>query len=490
MNRAKWNVHNIYMICMCVIILGCAVILGACGGSESTDTSGDPGTTAAVSGQSAAGSNASGNAVGADESLEEDGNSVSGDAVLADQTEQGSELYQLSCQLAKQIVSGLTSQVVTYMTPDLASQMTAENLQKSWEGESEGLSGFQGIENVVERVGDHEDTVTVTFRYANNQGRSVKFTFNDDKQVKDIWFDKVDLPSLAESGESKDTGNGSADGQDTENKNTESFDTESPSATPMPSYDYEETSFSVGRDPYKLDGMLTIPTGADKPPVVILVDGRDDADMDGTIGTAGNTPLRDIAYGLANKGVASLRYNRRKQQYEKQISSLAGTYDTYLKDLSYVVNDLYNDSRIDKERIFVLAEGKAADALPALVKMKNKRIAGVLLVGARPASVAEKDYTDSKKDITAYASYWMDENSTLPMFILRGEADFETSHNEYEKWRTVLQGRAHIDYREYKNLNHYLIKTNNQKDATDYDTVGKVSTEVCQAMAKWVLNQD
>lgn len=462
MNRVKWNVHNIYMICRCVIILGCVVILGACGGSESTDDSGNTGTMAAVSGQSAVGSGVSGDAVETDERLEEDGKSASGDAVLADQTEQGSELYQLSCQLAKQIISGLTSQVVTYMTPDLASQMTAENLQKSWEGEAEGLSGFQGIENVVERVGDHEDTVTVTFRYANNQGRSIKFTFNNDKQVKDIWFDKVELPSLAES----------------------------PSATGMPSYDYEETSFSVGRDPYKLDGMLTIPTGADKPPVVILMDGRDDADMDGTIGTAGNTPLRDIAYGLASKGVASLRYNRRKQQYEKQISSLAATYDTYLEDLSYAVNDLYNDSRIDKERIFVLAEGKAADALPALVKMKNKRIAGALLVGARPASVAEKDYTDSKKDITADASYWMDENSTLPMFILRGEADFETSHSEYEKWRTVLQGRAHIDYREYKNLNHYLINTNNKKDATDYDTAGKVNTEVCQAMAEWVLNQD
>ena len=464
MNREKWNVHNIYMICMCVIILGCVVILGACGGSESTDASGDPGTTA-VSGQSVTGSGVSGNAVGVSGGLTEDGNSVSGDAVLADQTEQGSELYQLSCQLAKQIVSGLTSQVVTYMTPDLAGQMTAENLQKSWEGESEGLSGFQGIENVVERVGDHEDTVTVTFRYANNQGRSIKFTFNDDKQVKDIWFDKVDLPSLAESGET-------------------------PSATGMPSYDYEEKSFSVGRDPYKLDGMLTIPTGADKPPVVILVDGRDDADMDGTIGAAGNTPLRDIAYGLANKGVASLRYNRRKQQYEKQISSLAGTYDTYLEDLSYAVNDLYNDSRIDKERIFVLAEGKAADALPALVKKKNKRIAGVLLIGARPASITEKDYTDSKKDITADVRYWMDVNSTLPMFLMRGEADFETSHSEYEKWRTALHGRAHIDYREYKNLNHYLIKTNNKNDASDYDTAGKVSTEACQAMAEWVLNQD
>ncbi len=59
-----------------------------------------------------------------------------------------------------------------------------------------------------------------------------------------------------------------------------------------------------------LPGTLTLPApGPAKPPVVLLLAGSGLQDRDETIGA--NKPLRDLAHGLAARGVASLRYDRR-----------------------------------------------------------------------------------------------------------------------------------------------------------------------------------
>jgi hypothetical protein len=57
--------------------------------------------------------------------------------------------------------------------------------------------------------------------------------------------------------------------------------------------------------------------------------------------------------------------------------------------------------------------------------------------------------------------------------------------DEYQQWRTVLEGRAHTEYHSYKKLNHYFIKTSNKTDTSEYDAAGKVSTAVMNKIASW-----
>lgn len=374
---------------------------------------------------------------------------------MPDEVEAGGDVKDLSCQLAEQIASGIASQTILYMAPEFARQMDEERMMRSFRGETEGLSGYRGVEMVVEEEEQKDKNVTVTLRYSNNDGVDIKFTFNKEQKITAIWFARTTLEKAEETA----------------------------------LFDYEEKAMAVGREPYVLDGVLTVPSVDEKPPVVLILSGDEQSDKDGTIGSAGNKPLRDIAQTMATKGVASLRYNRRKQQYGKQVSGMAGTYDCLLEDAHHAINDLYNCKEIDKEKIFVLAEGKAADALADLVKEKEKRIAGVLIVGAGPSFLIEKNYTDTKKTVVSDAKYFMEQNSTLPMFLVRGREDFETSAEEFKMWRTVMKGRAHTEYREFEKLNHYLIKSSNKKDATDYDVEGKVSEEACASMAEWILKQ-
>lgn len=364
------------------------------------------------------------------------------------------ELHQKSCEMTEQIVAGLFEPVIANMTLEFAAQTTEEQLKQSWQGETENLTGYQGIENVVETVGEKSEKVFVTLRYENNEGIKIKFEYNNEKLLEELWFERISLPPLGETSGS-----------------------------------YEEKEFTVGRKPYELQGVLTLPDSAGKVPVVILLAGDDSSDMDGTVGLAENTPMRDIAYGLAAKGIASLRYNRRAFQYPAAVSKGAGTYDLFLQDALYAVDQIYNDRRVDREKIFLLGHGKAADYLPAVIQKKEKRIAGAVMLAGKPVAVREQYYSAKEKDISFDARYLMDDNSTMPLLILQGEADFETDLESYEEWRTVLKGRAHTEYHSYKKLNHYFITTNGKTDASDYDTAGKVSTSVIHKVAGWCKNQ-
>ena len=156
-----------------LLVIGILCFIG-CGREENEESavSGTAVTTvtppAAVKTQDTAGESVSAEAVGGTDG------SLEGDEAG------GSELHRMCCQFVKQIVAGLMGPVIETMTPELASQMTEEQLQKSWEGEIQGLSGYQGIETVVETVGDDTQKVIVSVRYANNNGMKINFTFNEE----------------------------------------------------------------------------------------------------------------------------------------------------------------------------------------------------------------------------------------------------------------------------------------------------------------------
>ena len=64
---------------------------------------------------------------------------------------------------------------------------------------------------------------------------------------------------------------------------------------------------------YPLPGLLTLPDGAGPFPAVLLIHGSGPQDRDEAVGP--NRPFRDLAVGLADLGVASLRYDKRTYTY-------------------------------------------------------------------------------------------------------------------------------------------------------------------------------
>ena len=71
-------------------------------------------------------------------------------------------------------------------------------------------------------------------------------------------------------------------------------------------------------DPVAVPGTVAVPHGAGPWPGVVLVAGSGSLDRDETIGR--NKPFKDIAWGLASRGVAVLRFDKVTYTHAAQFS--------------------------------------------------------------------------------------------------------------------------------------------------------------------------
>ena len=242
----------------------------------------------------------------------------------------------------------------------------------------------------------------------------------------------------------------------------------------------------IGRDPYTLDAVLSLPEQTAKAPVVILLGDGASLEADGTVGAAGNTPLRDLARALAEEGIASLRYSTRMYLYGQSMKKTPGIYDSYIQDAGYALDYVYNQSRIDRTKIFYLGMGEAGDYMSAIVSAKKNRTAGAILMGAKPLKLQEELYGATDKTVQVDARYFMDVNSTIPLLVLQGEKDFETTMDDFGQWKTLWKGRSHVDYRSFSGLNHYFMKSSGKQDKSDYDSEGTVDADVSSQIIQWI----
>lgn len=92
---------------------------------------------------------------------------------------------------------------------------------------------------------------------------------------------------------------------------------------PPPSYvdpaAYTEENLTIGSPEWALPGTLTIPVGAGPHPSVILVHGSGPSDRDETLGP--NKPFKDIALGLASRGIAVVRYDKRSKVHGPKMAA-------------------------------------------------------------------------------------------------------------------------------------------------------------------------
>ena len=118
-------------------------------------------------------------------------------------------------------------------------------------------------------------------------------------------------------------------------------------------------SITVGKDTeYPLSGILTLPEDAAGPvPAVVMVHGSGSSDMDERVMKL--TPFKDLAEGLAEKGVASIRYEKRTWAYSSKMSKMRITVkEETIDNALLAIEMLKNDERIDKDNIFILGHSQ------------------------------------------------------------------------------------------------------------------------------------
>ena len=300
---------------------------------------------------------------------------------------------------------------------------------------------------------------------------------------------------------------------------------------------FHEKDVIVGQGEWSLHGVLTLPNGIGPFPALILVHGSGPSDRDEALGP--NKPFRDIAWGVASRGVAVLRYNKRS--YEHPMSAKAANLtlnEEATDDAVSAAALLRSIPEINPKRIFVLGHSLGAVVAPRIGRA-DPAIAGIILEGgvARPyldllltqiahnqaadgpANGAEgKQVAELKQQIArakdpdlkpgdpasglpfgAPATYWLDVRGyrpaelarelKQPILILQGERDYQATMEDFALWKQALSDRKNVEFAVYPKLNHFFIAGEGVSSDAEYLKPGHVSAAVVEDIAQWIARQ-
>lgn len=137
---------------------------------------------------------------------------------------------------------------------------------------------------------------------------------------------------------------------------------EEPKESKSPEFEIKENKVKIGK--YGVDGILTIPVSDEVCPIVVMVQGSGQSDYNAM-------PLADIAAGLAEKGIASIRITKRFYQFPELYNNSSTVYEEVLDDIYEAIDYVANVESVDKEKVYLLGHSFGAMLGPKIVSEKE-----------------------------------------------------------------------------------------------------------------------
>jgi len=382
--------------------------------------------------------------------------------------------------------------------------LPADKLKETWQGILESTGPFKKQGKVrFERVKKY-DVLFVTMHFA-KAVLDARVVFDTDRKIAGLFFtpSQTDVPYQP---------------PDYVKKNA-----------------FADIELKIDSPVGKLRASLSLPKGQGPFPALILVHGSGPHDRDETIGP--NRPFRDLAWGLASKDVAVLRYEKRTKAFPMQDPDKITVQEDVIDDAVAAVALLQKQDKIAKDKIFVLGHSLGGTLAPRIAR-QSRQVAGlILLAGATrpledliieqvtyilslddPPSEKKKNEREKLKKKVAKvrdpdlspktpkeelplgvaAAYWLSlrgdppaeaKKFTGPILVLQGERDYQVTLDDFRGWKKALDKRRDVTFKSYPDLNHLFMAGKGKSRPEEYQKTGYVAVEVIDDIVAWIKKQ-
>lgn len=128
-----------------------------------------------------------------------------------------------------------------------------------------------------------------------------------------------------------------------------------------------------------VEGTLLVPNSAEKPPLVIMIQGSGPTDRNGNQSFMQNNSLKKLAQDLAEEGVASFRFDKRiLKMSQNKINEEDMRFDDFVTDVNSVLAHFDNSQLFGKTILL----GHSQGSLIGMLAAKDKADALISIAGA------------------------------------------------------------------------------------------------------------
>ncbi|WP_436763174.1 serine aminopeptidase domain-containing protein [Streptosporangium sp. V21-05] len=297
---------------------------------------------------------------------------------------------------------------------------------------------------------------------------------------------------------------------------------------------FGEHEVTVGSGASAVPGTLSLPRGRGPWPGVVLLGGGGPFDRDGTVGP--NKPLKDLAWGLAGRGVAVLRFDKVTYAHAGQVAARPGftMSEEYVPHAVAAVHLLRRHPDVDARRVHVAGHSMGGKVAPRVAAAEPSVAGLVLLAGdtqpmhhaavrvtrhlatldpgpaaqaaveaiTRQAALVDSPHLSAATSAAELpfgysGAYWLDLRGydpvaaaaalDKPMLILQGGRDYQvTVADDLAGWQAGLGHRTDITIRVYDADDHLFFPGTGPSTPADYEAPQHVDAAVVADIADWL----